>query len=164
MTICTFSHSLTSRTKQNTSPSFQTILSLFSTSQNYQYSKDCPSSFTIRIILSKIIFMKIIIFLHEHKYFFSWKPQFRSIIPCEVLLYIEVTFLDLSIDMGIFWGSWFLHSHEIPHPNQWGSMKTTKMMFIQGRPQSSRFYLYIGSERSAFQCSPILLARWQNVG
>ena len=32
-------------------------------------------------------------------------PQFRSIIPCEVLLYIEVTFLDLSIDMGIFWGS-----------------------------------------------------------
>jgi len=26
--------------------------------------------------------------------------------------------LDLSIDMGIFWGSWFLHSHEIPHPNQ----------------------------------------------
>ena len=47
-------------------------------------------------------------------------PQFRSIIPCEVLLYIEVTFLDLSIDMGIFWGSWFLHSHKIPHPNQWG--------------------------------------------
>ena len=86
-------------------------------------------------------------------------PQFRSIIPCEVLLYIEVTFLDLSIDMGIFWGSWFLHSHEIPHPNQWGSMKTTKMMFIQGRPQSSSFYLYIGSERSAFQCAPILLAR-----
>gem|GEM_PF-2613591 len=53
-------------------------------------------------------------------------PQFRSIIPCEVLLYIEVTFLDLSIDMGIFWGSWFLHSHEIPHPNQWGSMKNHK--------------------------------------
>ena len=53
-------------------------------------------------------------------------PQFRSIIPCEVLLYIEVTFLDLSIDMGIFWGSWFLHSHKIPHPNQWGSMITTK--------------------------------------
>jgi len=42
--------------------------------------------------------------------------------------------------------------------------KTTKMMFIQGRPQSSSFYLYIGSERSAFQCAPILLARWQNVG
>jgi len=34
--------------------------------------------------------------------------------------------------MGIFWGSWFLHSHEIPHPNQWGSMKNhKKMMFIQ---------------------------------
>ena len=32
-------------------------------------------------------------------------------------------FWDLSIDMGIFWGSWFLHIHEIPHPNQWGSMK-----------------------------------------
>ena len=28
--------------------------------------------------------------------------------------------------MGIFWGSWFLHNHEIPHPNQWGSMITTK--------------------------------------
>ena len=39
-----------------------------------------------------------------------------------------------------------------------------EMLFIQGRPQSSRFYLYIGSERSAFQCAPILLARWQNVG
>ena len=87
-------------------------------------------------------------------------PQFRSIIPCEVLLYIEVTFLDLSIDMGIFWGSWFLHSHEIPHPNQWGSMKNHKeVMFIQGRPQSSSFYLYTSLERSAFQCSPILLAR-----
>ena len=35
-------------------------------------------------------------------------------------------FWDLSIDMGIFWGSWFLHNHEIPHPNQWGSMITTK--------------------------------------
>ena len=74
-------------------------------------------------------------------------------------------FWDLSIDMGIFRGSWFLHNHEIPHPNQWGSMKSHKeMMFIQWRPQRSRFYLYIGSERSAFQCAPILLARWQNVG
>ena len=27
-------------------------------------------------------------------------------------------------------------------------------LFIQGRLQSSRFYLYIGSERSAFQCAP----------
>ena len=53
-------------------------------------------------------------------------PQFHSIIPCEVLLYIEVTFWDLSIDMGIFWGSWFLHNHKIPHPNQWGSMKNHK--------------------------------------
>ena len=37
-------------------------------------------------------------------------------------------FWDLSIDMGIFWGSWFLHNHEIPHPNQWGSMKSHKEM------------------------------------
>ena len=37
-------------------------------------------------------------------------------------------FWDLSIDMGIFWGSWFLHRHEIPHPNQWGSMKSHKEM------------------------------------
>ena len=57
---------------------------------------------------------------------FSINPQFRSIIPCEVLLYSEVTFLDLSIDMGIFWGSWVLHKHKIPHPNQWRSMITTK--------------------------------------
>ena len=95
---------------------------------------------------------------------FCFLPQFRSIIPCEVLLYIEVTFLDLSIDMGIFWGSWFLHRHKIPHQTNGEVWKTTKMMFIQGRPQSSSFYLYIGSERSAFQCAPILLARWQNVG
>ena len=53
-------------------------------------------------------------------------PQFRSIIPCEVFLYIEVTFWDLSIDLGIFRSSWFLHRHKIPHPNQWGSMITTK--------------------------------------
>ena len=56
-------------------------------------------------------------------------PQFHSIIPCEVLLYIEVTFLDLSIDMGIFWGSWVLHKHKIPHPNQWGSIKNHKKYF-----------------------------------
>ena len=74
-------------------------------------------------------------------------------------------FWDLSIYMGIFWGSWFLHSHEIPHPNQWGSMKNHKeMLFIQERPQSSRFYLYIGSERSAFLCALISLAHWQNTG
>ena len=45
-------------------------------------------------------------------------PQFRNIIPCEVLFYIEVTFWALSIDLGIFWSSWFLHRHKIPHPNQ----------------------------------------------
>ena len=28
-------------------------------------------------------------------------PQFRNIIPCEVLFYIEVTFWALSIDLGI---------------------------------------------------------------
>ena len=54
------------------------------------------------------------------------KPQFRNIIPCEVLFYIEVTFWALSIDLGIFRSSWFLHRHKIPHPNQWGSMITTK--------------------------------------
>jgi len=53
-------------------------------------------------------------------------PQFRNIIPCEVLFYIEVTFWALSIDLGIFRSSWFLHRHKIPHPNQWGSMITTK--------------------------------------
>ena len=57
---------------------------------------------------------------------FSLFPQFRNIIPCEVLFYIEVTFWALSIDLGIFRSSWFLHRHKIPHPNQWGSMITTK--------------------------------------
>ena len=33
-----------------------------------------------------------------------------------------------------------------------------EMLFIQGKLQSSMFYLYIGSERSAFQFAPILLA------
>ena len=47
-------------------------------------------------------------------------PQFRSIILCDLLLYIDVTFWYLSIDLGFFWGSWFLHRHKIPHPNQWG--------------------------------------------
>jgi len=56
----------------------------------------------------------------------SLLPQFRNIIPCEVLFYIEVTFWALSIDLGIFRSSWFLHRHKIPHPNQWGSMITTK--------------------------------------
>ena len=46
-------------------------------------------------------------------------PQFRSIIPCEVLLYIEVTFWDLSIDLGIFRSSWFLHRHKIGSSGIW---------------------------------------------
>ena len=53
-------------------------------------------------------------------------PQFRSIILCDLLLYIDVTFWYLSIDLGFFWGSWFLHRHKIPRPNQWGSMKNHK--------------------------------------
>ena len=61
------------------------------------------------------------ILFHKHI-----KPQFRSIILCDLLLYIDVTFWYLSIDLGFFWGSWFLHRHKIPHPNQWGIMITTK--------------------------------------
>ena len=53
-------------------------------------------------------------------------PQFRSIILCDLLLYIDVTFWYLSIDLGLFWGSWFLHRHEIPHPNPMGDMIATK--------------------------------------
>ena len=54
------------------------------------------------------------------------KPQFRNIIPCEVLFYIEVTFWALSIDLGIFRSSWFLHRHKIPHLNPMGDMISTK--------------------------------------
>ena len=53
-------------------------------------------------------------------------PQFRSIILCDLLLYIDVTFWYLSIDLGFFWGSWFLHRHKIPHPNPMGDMISTK--------------------------------------
>ena len=66
----------------------------------------------------------------------------------------------LYVDMRCFGVSWVFSKHKIPHPNQWGSMKNHKeVMFIQGRPKSSRFYLYTSLERSAFQCAPILLAR-----
>lgn len=92
------------------------------------------------------------------KYSLFIYPQFRSIILCDLLLYIEVTFWDLSIDLGIFWGSWFLHRHEIPPPKPNGGYDIHKeILFIQGILQSSMFYLYIGLERSAFPFSPILL-------
>ena len=38
----------------------------------------------------------------------------------------------LYVDMRCFGVSWVFSNHEIPHPNQWGSMKNhKKMMFIQ---------------------------------
>ena len=59
-------------------------------------------------------------------------PQFRSIILCDLLLYIDVTFWYLSIDLGLFWGSWFLHRHKIPHPNPMGGYDIHKeILFIQ---------------------------------
>ena len=57
---------------------------------------------------------------------FCLDPQFRSIILCDLLLYIDVTFWYLSIDLGLFQGSWFLHRHKIPHPNPMGDMISTK--------------------------------------
>ncbi len=66
----------------------------------------------------------------------------------------------LYVDMRFFGASWVLPRHEIPHPNQWGSMKNHKeMLLIQGILQSSMLCLYTGSERSAFLFSPILPAR-----
>ena len=55
-----------------------------------------------------------------------FNPQFRSIIPCEVLLYIEVTFLGFIHWYEALWCFLDLSKHKIPHPNQWGSMITTK--------------------------------------
>ena len=73
---------------------------------------------------------------------------------------LRCLFGTLYVDMRCFGVSWVFSKYEIPHPNQWGSMKNHKeILFIQGRPQSSSFYLYTGSERSAFPFSPILLAR-----
>ena len=48
--------------------------------------------------MSKAEVMLIMILFHDSgyrcfKHFYLEKPQFRSIIPCAVLLYIEVTFL-----------------------------------------------------------------------
>mgnify|MGYP006979513840 CR=1 FL=1 len=38
----------------------------------------------------------------------------------------------LYVDMRCFGVSWVFSKHKIPHPNQWGSMKSHKeMMFIQ---------------------------------
>ena len=61
------------------------------------------------------------VFIQNKKNEIMLFPQFRSIILCDLLLYIDVTFWYLSIDLGLFWGSWFLHRHKIPHPNQWGT-------------------------------------------
>ena len=47
-------------------------------------------------------------------------PQFRSIILCDLLLYIDVTFWYLSIDLGFFWGSWFCMGIKSPTQTQWG--------------------------------------------
>ena len=113
--------------------------------------------------------MQTLLVLHSNMAKSSWLLMFllnsAALFLVRYFCILKWHFWNLSIDMGIFWGSWFLHIHEIPHPNQWESMKShKKMMFIQWRSQSSRFYLYIGSERSAFPFSPILLVRWQNVG
>ena len=34
--------------------------------------------------------------------------------------------------MRCFGVSWFLHNHEIPHPNQWGSMSDILFVFFVG--------------------------------
>ena len=47
-------------------------------------------------------------------------PQFRSIILCDLLLYIDVRFWYLSIDLGFFWGSWFCMGIKSPTQTQWG--------------------------------------------
>ena len=55
---------------------------------------------------------------------FNIKPQFRSIILCDLLLYIDVTFWFLSIDLGFFWGSCI--GIKSPTQTQWGDMISTK--------------------------------------
>ena len=87
-----------------------------------------PASYTIYLYhgIFQALSLQILMRFTHFDIGFYIIPQFRNIIPCEVLFYIEVTFWALSIDLGIFRSSWFLHRHKIPHPNQWGSMITTK--------------------------------------
>ena len=66
-------------------------------------------------------------------------------------------FGDLSIDMGVIWGSWFLHNHKSPHPNQWGSMKNHKKYF-HNRMLCRYFDVYPIQIRWVFQ-SPTLKKR-----
>ena len=78
-----------------------------------------------KTLIADNLFVYIITFLYNFLV-----PQFRSIILCDLLLYIDVTFWYLSIDLGLFWGSWFLHRHKIPHPNPMGDMIATKKYFL----------------------------------
>ena len=68
------------------------------------------------LINSKINFIKNNDIMKNYQYI----PQFRSIILCDLLLYIDVTFWYLSIDLGFFWGSWFCMGIKSPTQTQWG--------------------------------------------
>ena len=49
--------------------------------------------------------------------------------------------------MRIFWGSWFLHRHEIPHPNQWGSRK---VFILQNTILDNIIYAVVKGERELY--------------
>ena len=67
-------------------------------------------------------------------------------------------FWDLSIDMGVFRGSWFLHNHEIPHPNQWGSMKNHTKNDVNSSERSdivvfNRYLCHVSFLLTCYVCS-----------
>ena len=70
-----------------------------------------------------------------------------------------MSFGTLYIDMKLFDVFWTCLIMKSPTQTNGECENHKDMLFIQGIPQRSRFYLYIGSERSVFQCAPILLAR-----
>ena len=65
----------------------------------------------------------------------------------------------LYIDMRLFGVFWTCLSMKSPTQTNGEFENHKDMLFIQGILQSSMFYLYTGSERSVFQCAPLLPAR-----
>ena len=110
------------------------------------------SCFRVEVLDQKSFFRASVWKFRAKNFFFTLPCESVSISPF-FMLYLNSAalflvryfyilkwhFWNLSIDMGIFWGSWFLHNHEIPHPNQWGSMKNHKKMIKTVREIISLF-------------------------
>ena len=86
-------------------------------------------------------------------------PQFRSVFPCEAILYVEMSFWALYVVMRTFGLLGSCLGMKSPTQTNGGYENHKEMLLIQGILQNSMLYLYTGSERSAFLFSPTWLAR-----